>query len=83
MMDQKHCPKHVEPTWNNKLIYRVHIVGYFHSLAKEDERDGRFNGGGGGRDIQLALFKISVSNLKKLVEVTNSGRVRFKCDGTR
>ena len=23
--------KHVEPTWNNKLIYIVHLVGYFHS----------------------------------------------------
>ena len=28
---QKHRPKHVEPTWNNKLIYIVHLVGYFHS----------------------------------------------------
>jgi len=27
----KHRPKHVELTWNNKLIYIVHIVGYFHS----------------------------------------------------
>ena len=24
-------PKHVEQTWNNKLIYIVHLVGYFHS----------------------------------------------------
>jgi hypothetical protein len=24
-------PKHVELTWNNKLIYMVHLVGYFHS----------------------------------------------------
>jgi hypothetical protein len=23
--------KHVEPTWNNKLIYIVHVVSYFHS----------------------------------------------------
>jgi len=28
---RKHCPKHVDPTWNNKLIYIVHLVGYFHS----------------------------------------------------
>ena len=28
---RKHRPKHVELTWNNKLIYRVHLVGYFHS----------------------------------------------------
>jgi hypothetical protein len=28
---QKHRPKHVQPTWNNKLIYIVHLVGYFHS----------------------------------------------------
>ena len=27
---RKHRPKHVEPTWNNKLIYIVHLVGYFH-----------------------------------------------------
>ena len=27
----KHRPKHVEPTWNNKLIYIVNLVGYFHS----------------------------------------------------
>jgi len=27
----KHRPKHVELTWNNKLIYIVHLVGYFHS----------------------------------------------------
>jgi hypothetical protein len=27
---QKHCPKYVEPTWNNKLIYIVHLVGHFH-----------------------------------------------------
>jgi len=26
---QKHRPKHVELTWNNKLIYVVHLVGYF------------------------------------------------------
>jgi hypothetical protein len=25
-------PKHVESTWNNKLIYIVHLVGYFHSF---------------------------------------------------
>jgi hypothetical protein len=30
---QKHRPKHVEPTWNNKLIYIVHLVGYFCSWA--------------------------------------------------
>jgi len=28
---RKHRPKHVELTWNNKLIYLVHLVGYFHS----------------------------------------------------
>jgi len=28
---RKHRPKQVEPTWNNKLIYIVHLVGYFHS----------------------------------------------------
>jgi hypothetical protein len=28
---RKNRPKHVEPTWNNKLIYIVHLVGYFHS----------------------------------------------------
>jgi hypothetical protein len=28
---RKQRPKHVEPTWNNKLIYMVHLVGYFHS----------------------------------------------------
>jgi hypothetical protein len=27
---RKYRPKHVEPTWNNKVIYIVHIVGYFH-----------------------------------------------------
>jgi len=27
---QKHRPKHVELTWNNKLIYTVNLVGYFH-----------------------------------------------------
>ena len=26
---RKHRPKHVEPTWNNKLIYILHLVGYF------------------------------------------------------
>ena len=31
MMDENIAPKHVEPTWNNKLIYIVHLVGYFHS----------------------------------------------------
>ena len=30
---RKHRPKHVEPTWNNKLIYIVHLVGYFHSCV--------------------------------------------------
>jgi hypothetical protein len=29
---QKHRPKHVEPTWNNKLIYVVHLVGYFYKI---------------------------------------------------
>jgi len=28
---RKHRLKHVELTWNNKLIYIVHLVGYFHS----------------------------------------------------
>jgi len=28
---RKHRPKHAELTWNNKLIYIVHLVGYFHS----------------------------------------------------
>jgi len=27
----KTWPENVEPTWNNKLIYIVHLVGYFHS----------------------------------------------------
>jgi hypothetical protein len=27
----KHRPKHVKLTCNNKLIYIVHLVGYFHS----------------------------------------------------
>jgi len=26
---RKHRPKHVQLTWNNKLIYIVHLVGYF------------------------------------------------------
>ena len=26
---RKHGPKHVELTWNNKLIYTAHLVGYF------------------------------------------------------
>ena len=28
---RKHRPKHVDLTCNNKLIYIVHLVGYFHS----------------------------------------------------
>jgi hypothetical protein len=28
---RKHRLKHVDPTWNNELIYTVHLVGYFHS----------------------------------------------------
>ena len=28
---RKHRPKHAEWTWNNKLIYIVRLVGYFHS----------------------------------------------------
>jgi len=28
---QIHRPKHVELTLNNKLIYIVHLVGYFHN----------------------------------------------------
>jgi len=31
MMGENIAPKHVEPTLNNKLIYIVHLVGYFHS----------------------------------------------------
>jgi len=31
MMGENIAPKHVELTWNNKLIYTVHLVGYFHS----------------------------------------------------
>jgi len=27
---RKHRPKHVELTWNNKLMYIVHLDGYFH-----------------------------------------------------
>jgi hypothetical protein len=26
---RKHRPKHVQLTWNNKLIYIMHLVGYF------------------------------------------------------
>ena len=28
---RKHRPKHVELTWRNKLIYIVHLVGYFYN----------------------------------------------------
>jgi len=31
---RKHRRKHVELTWNNKLIYIVHLVGYFHSCIR-------------------------------------------------
>ena len=31
MMGENIARKHLEPTWNNKLIYIVHLVGYFHS----------------------------------------------------
>ena len=36
MMGEKVAPKHVQQTWNNKLIYiRVgHLVDYFHSCIK-------------------------------------------------
>jgi hypothetical protein len=34
MMMGENRPKHVELTWNNKLIYIVHLVGYFHSNTK-------------------------------------------------
>jgi hypothetical protein len=27
----KHCSEHVELTWNNKLMYIVRLVGYFHT----------------------------------------------------
>ena len=30
---RKHRPKHVQLTWNNKLIYIVHLVGYLHNCA--------------------------------------------------
>jgi len=30
-MTGENHPKYVEPTWNNKLIYTVHLVGYFHN----------------------------------------------------
>jgi len=30
----KHLSKHVELTWNNKLIYKMHLVGYFHNYPK-------------------------------------------------
>jgi len=26
----RHRPKHVVRTWNNKLIYIAHLIGYFH-----------------------------------------------------
>jgi len=28
---RKQRPKHVEPTWNNKLVYVVHLFGHFRS----------------------------------------------------
>jgi hypothetical protein len=28
---RKHRPKHVQPNWNNQLIYIVYLVGYFYS----------------------------------------------------
>jgi hypothetical protein len=28
---RKRRPKQIEPTWNNKFIYILHIVGYFRS----------------------------------------------------
>ena len=31
LMMGENRPKHVELTWNNKLIYIMHLVGYFHS----------------------------------------------------
>ena len=44
---RKHRPKHIEPTWNNKLIYIVHLVGYFHGMyhdARIHERQGNPHG---------------------------------------
>jgi len=32
--ERKHRPKHVELTWNNKLIYIVHLFGYFRNYWK-------------------------------------------------
>jgi hypothetical protein len=34
---RKHRPKQVKPTWNNKLIYIVHVVGYFYSCITMHE----------------------------------------------
>jgi hypothetical protein len=31
---RKHRPKHGEVTRNNKLIYIVHLVGYFHNFFR-------------------------------------------------
>ena len=33
LMMGENRPKHVQSTWNNKLIYIVHLVGYFHSCV--------------------------------------------------
>jgi hypothetical protein len=32
----KYRPKHVQPAWNNKLIYTVHLFGYFYSCVRND-----------------------------------------------
>jgi len=34
---RKHRPKHVELTWNNKLIYIVHLVGYFRTFCAPED----------------------------------------------
>jgi len=33
---RKHRPKHVELTWNNKLISIVHLVDYLHNFFSEN-----------------------------------------------
>jgi hypothetical protein len=55
----KHRSKHVELTWNNKLMYIVHLVGHFHN-------DITMHGFMGGKFIHSVSFRILTNKIHKI-----------------
>ena len=69
----KHLLKHVELTWNNKLTYVVHLVGYFHRLHVCTQ----ISSGQSVASCYMKCLKAKQSKAKQIETIMNITGVQF------